>query len=139
MDGSVEESSHFQPKYIKSHFTHVYAVVCYQVFHYLLVAKFFISKLLNHWNILWQYFFFYFWYFRRKPILIIYLSYQMIVFRCLGHFLQLRQNLRTMTTSFDFFSSNWLMEKKRRKHIMSTLLHIYMFKSFIFIYVCFCT
>ena len=38
MDGSVEESSHFQPKYIKSHFTHIYAVVCYQVFYYVLVA-----------------------------------------------------------------------------------------------------
>ena len=87
--------------------------------------------LLNHWNILWYYFFFYFWYFRRKPILIIYRSYQMIVFHCLGHFLQLRQNLRTMTTSFDFFSSNWLMEKKRRKHIMMTLLNIYMFQAFI--------
>ena len=31
MDGPVEETSHFQPKYIKSHFTHIYAVVCYQV------------------------------------------------------------------------------------------------------------
>ena len=80
-------------------------------------------------------FFFYFWYFRRKPILIIYLSYQMIVFRCLGHFLQLRRNLRTMTTSFDFFSSNWLMEKKRRKHIMMTLLHIYMFLVLLFMYI----
>lgn len=83
---------------------------------------------------MWQDFFFFFWYFRRKPILIIYLSYQMIVFRCLGHFLQLRQNLRTMTTSFDFFSSNWLMEKKRRKHIMTTLLHIYMFEA-LFMYI----
>ena len=31
MDGSIEETSHFQPKNIKSHFTHIYAVVCYQV------------------------------------------------------------------------------------------------------------
>ena len=59
----------------------------------------------------------------------------MIVFHCLGHFLQLRQNLRTMTTSFDFFSSNWLMEKKRRKHIMMTLLHIYMFYWCVFMYI----
>ena len=29
-DGSVEETSHFQPQCIKSHFTHIYAVVCYQ-------------------------------------------------------------------------------------------------------------
>ena len=130
MDGSVEASSHFQPKYIKSHFTHIYAVVCYQVF-YLLVDLLVESnfKLLKHSVILS---FLLFWYFRRKAILIIYRSYQMIVFHCLGHFLQLRQNLRTMTTSFDFFSSNWLMEKKRRKHIMTTLLHIYMFKGFIF-------
>jgi prepilin-type processing-associated H-X9-DG protein len=30
-DGSLEETSLFQPQFIKSHFTHIYAVVCYQV------------------------------------------------------------------------------------------------------------
>lgn len=29
MDGSVEEASKFQPQFIKSQFTHIYAVVCY--------------------------------------------------------------------------------------------------------------
>ena len=30
-EASVEETTHFQPQYIKTHFTHIYAVVCYQV------------------------------------------------------------------------------------------------------------
>ncbi len=31
IDGSFEETALFQPQFIKSHFTHIYAVVCYQV------------------------------------------------------------------------------------------------------------
>ena len=34
IDGSFEETTFFQPQFIKSHFTHIYAVVCYQVSYF---------------------------------------------------------------------------------------------------------